>query len=112
MLEQTTRRARRQLDLHPPLLMLLAALVALVTYGVLWLSVRHQHPYDGPTGAALVVLDGTLAVWAVFVAVIRRRAVSGCQRALATAPAGRGDGLRGGLGAPARLGTIVAGIDP
>jgi hypothetical protein len=57
--------------------MLVAAFVVLIAYGVLWLSVRNQHPYAGPTGPALAVLYGTIAVWAVFVAVVRRRAVSG-----------------------------------
>jgi hypothetical protein len=77
LLDQTTRRAQRQLDLHPPLLMLVAALVVLLAYGAVWLSVRNQHPYDGPTAAALAVLYGTVAAWAVFVAVVRRRAISG-----------------------------------
>jgi hypothetical protein len=77
LLEQTTRRARRQLDLQPPLLMLTAAVVVLVAYGAVWLSVRNQHPYDGPSGTALVVLYGTIAVWAVFVGVVTRRATSG-----------------------------------
>jgi hypothetical protein len=57
--------------------MLVAALVVLLAYGAVWLSVRNQHPYDGPTAAALAVLYGTVAAWAVFVAVVRRRAISG-----------------------------------
>jgi hypothetical protein len=77
LLEQTTRRAQRQLDLHPPLLMLIASLVVLIAYGAVWLSVRDQHPYDGPSGTALAVLYGTVAAWAVLVAVVTRRAVSG-----------------------------------
>ncbi len=77
LLEQTTRRARRRLDLHPPLLMLLAAFVVLVAYGAVWLSVRDQHPYNGPSGTALAVLYGTLAAWGVLVAVVTRRATSG-----------------------------------
>ncbi len=83
LLEHTTRRAERQLDLHPPLLMLVAAVVVLIAYGVLWLSVRNQHPYAGPTGAALVVLYGTIALWAGFVVVVRRRALSGVSGASA-----------------------------
>jgi len=77
LVEQTTRRAQRQLDLHPPLLMLVAALVVVVAYGAVWLSVRDQHPYNGPSGTALAVLYGTLAAWVVLVAVVTRRATSG-----------------------------------
>jgi hypothetical protein len=77
LLEQATRRAQRQLDLHPPMMMLVAAFVVLVAYGAVWLSVRNQHPYDGPSGAALAVLYGTLAAWGIFVAITTRRATSG-----------------------------------
>ncbi len=91
VLEQTTRRARRQLDLHPPLLMLGSALVVLIAYGAVWLSVRNQHPYDGPSGAALAVLYSTVAVWAVLVTVVQRRATSGVS--------GRSSRLRRGQGA-------------
>src|SRR5579885_2483928 len=77
LLDQTTRRARRQLDLHPPLLMLTAAAVVLIAYGAIWLSVRHQHPYDGPSLGALAVLYGTIATWGIVVTLVRRRATSG-----------------------------------
>jgi hypothetical protein len=77
LLDQTTRRARRQLDLHPPFLMLVAAVVVVIAYGAIWLSVRNQHPYQGPSLAALGVLYGTIIAWGVFVAVVTRRAVSG-----------------------------------
>lgn len=77
LLDQTTRRANRQLDLHPPLLMLVAALVVLIAYGAIWLSVRDQHPYAGPTIGALGVLYATLAAFGVLVAVVTRRAISG-----------------------------------
>jgi hypothetical protein len=77
LLDRTKRRAERRLELRPPWLTLSAAVVVLVCYGALWLSVRHQHPYDGPAGWALAVLYGTLAVWAVLNAVVLRRATSG-----------------------------------
>jgi hypothetical protein len=77
LLDQTRRRAERRLELRPPWLTLIAAVVVLVCYGVLWLSVRHQHPYGGPAGWALAVLYGTLAVWAVLNAVVLGRATSG-----------------------------------
>jgi hypothetical protein len=77
ILGQTRRRAQRRFDRRPPLLMLLGAAVLLVVFGVVWLSVRHQHPYSGPSGAALAVLYGTLISWSVVVATVQRRARTG-----------------------------------
>jgi len=77
LLDQTTRRAERQLDLHPPLLMLAASAVVLIAYGVIWLSVRNQHPYTGPSLGALGVLYATIAAFGILVAVVTRRAISG-----------------------------------
>jgi hypothetical protein len=77
LLDQTRRRAERRFDLRPPWLTLTAAVVILVCYGVLWLSVRNQHPYRGPAGWALAVLYGTLTVWGVLNGVVLRRATSG-----------------------------------
>jgi hypothetical protein len=42
-----------------------------------WLSVRGQHPYKGPTGAGLAVMYGILLCWAVVVVTFRRRATAG-----------------------------------
>ncbi len=56
LLQQTEREARRELSFHSPRLSLLAAAVALAAFGAIWLSVRGQHPYQGPTPAGLAVL--------------------------------------------------------
>jgi hypothetical protein len=77
LLEQTTRQAQRQFERRSPLLMVIAAAVVLITYGALWQSVRGQHPYSGPTGTALGILYGTLAVWVVVATVFLRRARGG-----------------------------------
>jgi hypothetical protein len=77
LLERARRRAERQFDIRPPLLMLTGAVVALVAYGAVWLSVRGQHPYSGPSGLALAVLYTTLILWVIVVAVVYRRATSG-----------------------------------
>lgn len=77
LLAQAQERAQRQLDMRPPLLMLLAAVLVLVCYGELWLSVRDQQPYTGPSGTALVVLYAILAVWIAVVAIVVGRATSG-----------------------------------
>jgi hypothetical protein len=54
LLDQTRRQAQRQFDFRPPLLMLLGAVAVLVAYGSVWLSVRGQHPYTGPTAVGLI----------------------------------------------------------
>src|SRR6185312_4764155 len=77
LLAQTTRQAERRFHARPTALMVAAAATVLVAYGAVWLSVRHQHPYTGPSGTALGVLYGALAVWIVLVATVQHRALSG-----------------------------------
>ena len=77
LLDETTRRAQRQFDLRPPIVSLFAAVTVLIAYGAIWLSVRHQHPYTGPSGTALGVLYGWLAVWVVVFSLFYRRATRG-----------------------------------
>jgi hypothetical protein len=77
LLERTRREARRGLDFRSPWLTLLAAAVALVGFGSVWLSVRGQHPYTGPTPADLVVLYALLLIRIASVVVAHRRATSG-----------------------------------
>jgi hypothetical protein len=62
LLQQTTRQARRKFNPNPPLLSLLRAIVVLGAYGAVWLSVRGQHPYKGPTGWALAILYGLVII--------------------------------------------------
>ncbi len=90
LLDQTTREARRRLDLSSPWLSLIGATAAFIALGAVWLSVRTQHPYKGPTAAGLVVMYGILAGWIATVVVFQKRALSGVsgrsvrqQRALA-----------------------------
>ena len=77
LLGQTTRDAEREFDVRPAWLVLAAAVFVLVAYGVVWLSVRNQHPYVGPAGWALAVLYGTIAAWAVLNVVVLGRRLSG-----------------------------------
>jgi hypothetical protein len=62
LLERTQRRAQRELDFHSPWLSLIAAGAVLVGFGAVWLSVRTQHPYKGPTAVALVVVYTLVAI--------------------------------------------------
>src|SRR5579884_104304 len=77
LLEQTTRQAERRFELQPPYLLFTAAVTTLVAYGAVWLSVRNQNPYTGPSGTALAVLYGVLALWIAFVATFMRRTLGG-----------------------------------
>jgi hypothetical protein len=77
LLVQTQRQAQRGLDFRSPWLTLLAAAVALVAFGAVWLSVRGQHPYRGPTAVALVVLYAVVLIRIGTVVFAHRRATAG-----------------------------------
>jgi hypothetical protein len=55
ILDQATRQAQREFDPTPPWRLVVMALVALLAFGALWLSVLGQHPYTGPNALALVI---------------------------------------------------------
>ena len=69
ILHEAHERAERELHVNYRLLFTPYGLLYLIGYGSVWLSVRGQRPYHGPTGAALGVL-GLLAVTAVVVTVV------------------------------------------
>src|SRR3954449_10767352 len=77
LLDQTTREAQRRFGLRSPALSALGAAVVLVALGAVWLSVRGQHPYKGPTAAGLLVMYGVLCGWIAVVVTFRRRATAG-----------------------------------
>jgi hypothetical protein len=77
LLEQTTRRAGRQFEFPSLLLILIQAAALLAAYGAIWLSVRGQDPYQGPSLIALAVLYAFVAVAAVAVSLDARRATAG-----------------------------------
>jgi hypothetical protein len=77
VLEQTRRDAQRRFDTTSPWLSLLGATVVLVAFGAVWLSVRAQHPYQGPTAAGLLVMYGILVCWIGVVVSFRQHATAG-----------------------------------
>jgi hypothetical protein len=77
LLERTTRKAQRELDLRSPWLSLLAAAAALVAFGAVWLSVREQHPYKGPTALGLAGLYAVVLIRIASVVLAHRRATAG-----------------------------------
>ncbi len=74
LLDQTTQQARRQLEPSPPWLLVIRAVMVLAACGAVWLSVRGQHPYKGPAGAAILAIVFTFVVvnFGATVAVARR----------------------------------------
>lgn len=76
-LDEASRRARRQFDRRPTLLLLLGAVLFPVAFGVVWWSTRDEHPYVAPAGWALAVLYSIVVVWAIAVITGLRRAQSG-----------------------------------
>jgi hypothetical protein len=77
LLEQTTRRAQRQFEFPSPLLSLIQGVALLAAYGAIWLSVRGQNPWSGPSGTAIVELYTFVVVAAVAVGLDGRRARAG-----------------------------------
>lgn len=63
LLDQATRQARRTFTPFTPGLLIFRAILLLVVFGGIWLSVRGQHPYSVPTGSgAGIVLLVTLVL--------------------------------------------------
>jgi len=77
IMQEARERARRELAVRRPVLFLTWGLVVLVGYGAMWLSVRGQHPFHGPTAPAIVTLVALFAMAAIVTAWFVDRASSG-----------------------------------
>jgi hypothetical protein len=77
LLDRTTLRARRQFEPNPPWLLATRAVLALVVYGALWLSVRGQYPYAHPTAAVVPVGIAVGIVNVVATIAVAKRATAG-----------------------------------
>src|SRR2546429_89869 len=77
LLERTRLQAQRELDFRSPWRSLQAAMAALIAFGVVWLSVRGQHPYKGPTAAGLLGLYAVVLIRIGTVVYAYRRATVG-----------------------------------
>src|SRR3984957_12346823 len=62
LLDQTTHQARRKFAPSPPWLLAARGVAVLAALGAIWLTVRGQHPYKGPTGADIPILIGFVIV--------------------------------------------------
>jgi hypothetical protein len=77
LLAQTKRDARRDFDLRPPLLSAVMAAVVLAGYAALWLSTLGQHPYSGPSPAAIVLVYVAVVISVAVSVRVYRRATAG-----------------------------------
>ncbi len=77
LLDQTTQQARRKFQPSPPWLLVTRAVMVLAALGAIWLSVRGQHPYRGPTGADIPVLIAFIVVNFAATVAVRRHATAG-----------------------------------
>jgi hypothetical protein len=77
LLDQTTQQARRQIEPYPPWLLAIRAVIALVIYGAVWLSVRGQHPYNHPTAAITPVVAVLVIINFIATVTIAKRATVG-----------------------------------
>jgi hypothetical protein len=75
--QEARERALRELRTSYPVLFTVWGLVLLIGYGVIWLSVRGQHPYTGPTPMSLLVLTLLVAAGGVTTVIMVGRAASG-----------------------------------
>jgi hypothetical protein len=74
LLDETTQQARRGLEPYPPWMSVIRAVTVLAACGTVWLSVRGQHPYHGPTAAvtASVISAFVIVNFGATVAVAKR----------------------------------------
>jgi hypothetical protein len=77
LLDQTTQQARRQIEPYPPWLLAIRAVIALVIYGAVWLSVRGQHPYNHPTAAITPVVAVLVIINFIATVTVAKRATVG-----------------------------------
>jgi hypothetical protein len=77
LLDQTTQQARRKFQPSPPWLLATRAVLVLAALGAIWLSVRGQHPYRGPTAADIPILIAFIVVNFTATVAVRRHATAG-----------------------------------
>jgi hypothetical protein len=77
LLDQTTQQTQRELEPYPPWMSSIRAVAALAACGAVWLEVRGQHPYLGPTAAVTVPVIATFVLinFAATMAVAKRATI-------------------------------------
>src|ERR1700682_555790 len=77
LLDQTTQQARRKLAPSPPWLLAARGIAVLAALGAIWLSVRGQHPYRGPTAADSPILIAFIVLNFAATVAVGERALAG-----------------------------------
>jgi hypothetical protein len=77
VLRDARARARSELVICAPVVYAAWGLVLLLGYGAMWLSVRGQHPYTGPSGVSIAVVFVLAGFAAAAVVVIVSKTVAG-----------------------------------
>jgi hypothetical protein len=87
LLGQTTQQARRKLAPSPPWLLAARAVGVLAALGAIWLTVRGQHPYRGPTAADSPILIAFIVLNFAATVAVRERALAGVRGTTRLRPA-------------------------
>jgi hypothetical protein len=87
LLDQTTQQARRKLAPSPPWLLAIRAVAVLGVCVAIWLNVRGQHPYQGPTGSVIPVLIVFIVLNFAATVGVRERALAGVRGSTRFRPA-------------------------
>ena len=77
IVQDARARARKELVISTPLVYTAWGLVWLIGYGAMWLSVRGQHPYNGPSGVSIAAVFVLAGFAIATVLVIASKAVAG-----------------------------------
>ena len=77
LLDEATWEARRKLVPNPPWVLVTRGVLVLAACGAIWLSVRGQHPYTGPTNADIPILIAFIVLNFALAVGFRRRAGAG-----------------------------------
>ncbi|MGH3260075.1 MAG: hypothetical protein ACRDOU_32535 [Streptosporangiaceae bacterium] len=77
IMQEAGERARSELRVSHPVIFISAAVAWLLGYGAIWLSVRGQHPYQGPAPEAAIIQVVLVGFAVAIAASIVGRATSG-----------------------------------
>ena len=108
LLGQTTQQARRQLEPNPPWVLATRAVMVLAALGAIWLSVRGQHPYRGPTAADIPVLVAFVVLNFALTVAVRQRALAGVRGRTRLRPAEIAVAALGWVGAVVLMAALKA----
>jgi hypothetical protein len=108
LLGQTTQQARRQLEPNPPWVLATRAVMVLAALGAIWLSVRGQHPYRGPTAADIPVLVAFIVLNFALTVAVRQRALAGVRGRTRLRPAEIAVAALGWVGAAVLMAALEA----